>query len=178
HREQIHKGAGTAECVCCGGLAYSLSHVAHQTNEQRAASKHAQGDSKMKSSVIEALSLRASGHTTRWHTIHHLKRQTVSEHSAQALNLLLILHENPTVDLIKAVLWHDSAERVVGDLPAPALRGNPRLREEYKSAEACFFSTHDTPYRAFLSLSAEDQAWLRGVDILELYLWCHDEMML
>lgn len=130
--------------------------------------------------VDEILSLRASGYTKRWHTLQHLgQAQTVAEHSAQALSLLLLLHPNPSMDLVKAVLWHDSAERVVGDVPAPVRRKNALLSSVYEQAEEQFF--HDeapTAADALDELDLDDRAWLKAVDVLELLLWCYDQIML
>lgn len=123
-------------------------------------------------------SLRASGHVRRWHTVHHLKEQSVAEHSAQAVSLLLLLHPNPSVDLIKAMLWHDSAERHVGDMPAPVRRDAPELACAYEAAESRFFELHTTVFSAMARLTEEDWRWLKAIDTLELFLYCHDEMFL
>lgn len=130
--------------------------------------------------VQEVLSLRASGHVRRWHTIATLgDTQTVSSHSAQALSLLLLLHPSPSVDLIKAVLWHDSAERVVGDVPAPVRRANAVFSDEYEREESRFFGEQaPTAMRAMLDLSDDDKRWLKAVDTLELLLYCYEQVML
>lgn len=124
----------------------------------------------------EILSLRASGHVKRWHTIRTLTQQTVAEHSGQALTLLLMLHPNPSLDLIKATLWHDSAERVVGDVPAPALRANPTFKREYLRAEE--MAVLDNHPSAMIRLTAEEDLWLKAVDRLEAFLHAHDEIKL
>ena len=127
--------------------------------------------------IDEALSLRASGYVKRWHTIQHVgAAQTIAEHSAQALSLLLILHPDPSPALVKALLWHDSAEREVGDTPAPVLRANPEFAAMYKRLEDEFFTAHPTVAIAMLELSEEDQYWLKAIDRLELVLWCADQI--
>lgn len=128
--------------------------------------------------VEEIQSLRASGHVKRWHVVHNINQQTVAEHSAQAVSLLLLLHPNPSVDLIKAMLWHDCAERHVGDMPAPVRRAAPNLATEYERAEQDFIELHVTPFSAMARLTEEDWRWLKAIDTLELFLYCHDEMML
>lgn len=95
----------------------------------------------MRNRFDETLSLRASGHVRRWHTIRTITQQTVAEHSGQALTLLLQLHPDPSFNLIRALLWHDSAERVVGDVPSPALRADIVYRDAYEHAERVVFVT-------------------------------------
>ncbi len=124
----------------------------------------------------EAMSLRASGHVARWHTLQHVNRQTDAEHSAQALSLLLLLHPDPSVNLIKSLLWHDSAERVCGDMPAPIKRENPELSAHYEAAEMSFFEIHPTVIDAMTKLTEDERLWLKAVDVLELLLYCHDEI--
>lgn len=127
----------------------------------------------------QTLSLRASGHVRRWHTLSHLGQQTVAEHSAQALTILFMLHPAPSVNLIKTVLFHDHAERYVGDVPAPVLYANEEYRAVYDEMEMSFFQ-NEMPfvYDAIADLNDEDRLWAKGVDILELILWCEDQIML
>ena len=124
----------------------------------------------------EILSLRASGHVRRYHTVPHVASQSVAEHCAQALTLLFLLHPSPSVDLIKATLWHDAPERTTGDMPAPIKRDFEQLRDAMDCAERFFIVNHSTLHNAFLNLTEEDLAWLKAVDSLELFLWCHDQM--
>ncbi len=128
--------------------------------------------------ITKILSLRASGHVKRWHTLPHFGEQTDAEHSAQALTLLFLLHPDPSVNLIKAMLWHDFAERYAGDVPAPARRENPTFALEYEKAENKFFAEHGLMTEVFNQLDEDDWHWLKAIDTLELLLWCHDQMLL
>lgn len=124
----------------------------------------------------QALSLRASGLVKRWHTAPMNREQTVAEHSGQALSLLFMLHPDPSVALIKALLWHDSSERVVGDVPAPIRRQRPDFAAVYEDMERIVAATlhPDT----CVNLMHDDRRWLKAIDVLELVLHCQDEIML
>lgn len=121
--------------------------------------------------MYEALiSLRLGGRVDRGHTSPALAAHTVAQHSAQALNILLHLKPDASPCLIRAVLWHDCAERVTGDIPAPAKRAHPTYRAECKRIEERFNSTHTELAIALSGLSDEDVEWLRAVDACELLL--------
>lgn len=128
---------------------------------------------------VEILSLRASGLVSRWHTVPTLHRQNVAEHSGQAVSLLLMLHPKPSLNLIKAMMWHDSAERHCGDVPAPVRKENQALSKEYELSEIGFtHEHHPTAYYAQANLTVEERAWLKAIDVLELILYCQDEVTL
>lgn len=116
--------------------------------------------------------LRRAGHVTRTHTTLHHGSYEVSKHSYGALTLLLILHPDPSVNLIKCVNWHDSAERYLGDMPSPAKRTYEILGAYYEAAEAEMLTKLDVPIAKLTSL---DRQWLSAVDVLELWLWCLDQ---
>jgi 5'-deoxynucleotidase YfbR-like HD superfamily hydrolase len=121
------------------------------------------------STVVQAI--REAGQVTRYHAIPHIKQQNDAEHSWNALNLILLLHPNPSVPLIKAVQWHDVAERWTGDMPSTA-KEDPGVREGMHRIEGEVMS------RLFseeaLMLSRESMQWLHAVDHLEAYLFCRE----
>ena len=119
---------------------------------------------------------RASGHVRRAHTFPHIGEYTVGKHSFDALSLLFLLNPEPSLRLVKAVLWHDLGERVMGDLPAPAKWNNPELAMAYEGAERKALATdHPSAYDAIANLTTEERIWLKTVDLLELLLWCNDQ---
>lgn len=123
-------------------------------------------------------SLRASGNVKRWHTLPIIGQQTVAEHSGQAVSLLLLLHPNPSLRLIKAVMWHDSSERAVGDVPATARRYH-EFYEAYSKAENEFMmNEHPSVYDAIAWLDPVELNWLKAVDLLELIMFCDDQFWL
>lgn len=129
------------------------------------------------SKIIEkVLAAREAGHVCRSHTMPHLGEYTVGKHSYDALSLLFLLYPGgaPRLELAKAVLWHDGGERWVGDMPGPAKWYDPALGEAYERAEAKASEAHGF----WQDITPEERSWLDGVDKLELYLWCHDQLAL
>jgi len=118
--------------------------------------------------------LREAGAVERCHTLPHCGSYTVGQHSFDALSLLLVLHPDPTVDLIKAVLWHDVAERWTGDVPAVAKWDDPELGRLLDQLEARIFAKLGIPHVVLLSKS--DHQWLEAVDKLELWLWAKSQL--
>jgi 5'-deoxynucleotidase YfbR-like HD superfamily hydrolase len=137
-------------------------------------------ESIVKAKTLEILSLRASGHTKRWHTLQIIGEQTVAEHSAQAVSLLFMLYPgDPSTNLTKALLWHDSSERYVGDSPAPARRDNPEFSRSYEAVEHIFMlAAHPFAFHALSLLTDTERAWLKAIDVLELLLFCGDQSLL
>lgn len=122
--------------------------------------------------------LRESGHVRRCHTIPHLGEYTVGKHSYDALSLLLVLHPGPSVNLIKAVLWHDAGERYCGDLPAPAKWASATLREAYETLEAGVVRRMHGLGEIMDSFTEDDKRWLDAVDRIEFMLWCFEQTQL
>jgi 5'-deoxynucleotidase YfbR-like HD superfamily hydrolase len=120
--------------------------------------------------------LRKGGDVKRWHTKPLIGEQTDAQHSFNAVNLLLVLHPNPTITLIKAVLWHDMAEQEVGDVPSPTLWKNGAYGDAYREAENAFLSQKLNLHMA--TLYHEEMSWLAGIDKLECYLFAREQLQL
>ena len=124
--------------------------------------------------VERVLAAREAGNVRRCHTIPHQGEYTVGKHSFDAVSLLLILHPNPSVSLIKALMWHDCAERWTGDIPSPAKRKDEIFHAALDSMELGVIQEWEF-YGGFEGLEGDDYVWLRSVDQLEFWLWCHDQ---
>lgn len=114
---------------------------------------------------------REAGTVRRCHIVPHHGQYNIAQHSYGAVSLLLLLHPKPSLKLIKAVQWHDVAERWLGDVPAPAKWDNTELGEVYERAETELLKR----LGLFPELTELEQAWLKAVDTLELWLWCREE---
>lgn len=133
---------------------------------------------KIEQKFEEIVRVMADGHVTRWHVVPHHGQQTTAEHSARALSLLLMLYPgDPSIALVRAVLWHDCTERVLGDLPATAKRDFRTLQAAYTEAEMIVMMSY-TNIRQKMLVDDIEKAWLKAVDTLELILWAHDQAML
>lgn len=111
--------------------------------------------------------LREGGMVQRCHTLPHHGSYSVAEHSYGVAQLIFTYCSNPSVDLIQAALNHDVAERWTGDIPAPAKWLN------YKMKEGCDLAEQDVEdsYDLAVVLTREERRWLKGADIMELWLW-------
>lgn len=126
--------------------------------------------------VDRVIALREAGKVERCHTLPHYTSYSVAQHSYDALSLLLLLYPGePSVGLIKHVLWHDAPERWLGDIPGPAKGENAGLNGEYLLAEdrliAILVQTNP-------DLRADEQRWVHAVDAIEFYLWAEDQVAL
>lgn len=121
---------------------------------------------------IQVKATREGGETQRAHGTFHHTPYSVASHSYGAVSLLLLLHPNPSLDLVKALQWHDVAERWLGDIPSPAKRDNPGLREVYESVETEYLNALGFNPK----LTREDREWVRALDVLELWLWAREEV--
>lgn len=125
----------------------------------------------MKLQTIQILAAREAGRVHRCHVLPG-PGYDLAQHSYGALSLLLLLHPSPSLGLIKAVLWHDVAERWLGDLPQTAKMDNPELTAVYEAAENRILRK----LAMFPELDAEEQRWLRAVDVVDFLLWCFEEV--
>lgn len=124
-------------------------------------------------SVAERIQfLREAAVVERMHTEPHVGSYTVGLHSYNALNLILVLNPAPSPSLIRAIMWHDAAERLTGDIPAPIKWKRPALKAMLSELEQQI----DAHYGLVQNLSTEDWRWLKAVDGLELWLWCDDQV--
>lgn len=123
--------------------------------------------------------LREGGHVRRCHALlHNDHGYTDGKHSFDAATLLLVLHPDPSINLVKAVLWHDMGERWVGDLPASAKWASPELSGAYNTLEQTVLRDILGLGPLFDSLSDNDKQWLVAVDCLEFWMWCLDQLAL
>lgn len=108
----------------------------------------------------------------RFHVMPTIETQTVGAHTFGVCLLLLELtNGNCSQELMKAALYHDVPEAVVGDIPSPTLRKFPKLKEEYKAAEeiVCI------EYGMQPTLTAEEARLLHLADRLELVLFAVED---
>lgn len=121
--------------------------------------------------LLKVAATREGGAVRRCHAIPHHGLYNIAQHSYGAVSLLLLLHPEPSLNLIKALQWHDVGERWLGDMPGPAKTVNERLGEVYEQVEArMLFQLGLAP-----ALTEEEAHWLKAMDVLELWLWCREE---
>lgn len=115
--------------------------------------------------------IREGGAVRRCHIVPHLGTYTVAEHSWGLAALIAALHPSPSVELLKAALFHDVAERYTGDTPATAKWFSQEVSDALHDMEGMI----EEKYGVAVHLVPEDQRWLKSCDIVELLLWAREQ---
>jgi len=112
--------------------------------------------------------LHQTGQTIRWHINPVLARvtQTTADHSWGVAVIIIKLHPKPSMNLVKAALFHDSGEKKAGDLPYDFKRRFPEISKAHAQAEEVLASEAGVPE---LDLSPLEAQWLKFADRLEAY---------
>jgi len=122
-----------------------------------------------------AKAVREAGVIQRVHTVQSNGSYTNAEHTYHALSLLFVLYPGqPSMNLVKAMLWHDAAERWTGDIPGPMKYSIPELAKLVEEVENACFAEMGIDFE----LTEQEQKWLRAIDKIELWLWSHDQLAL
>jgi 5'-deoxynucleotidase len=111
-----------------------------------------------------------AGGVQRYHANPGMARlgQTNADHQGRCVQLLLALHPDPSVALIRAVALHDLGERWAGDLPAPFKQAQPEIAAAHAEAEQEFAEAawgKEMPD----DLDSADLRWLALIDKLEAW---------
>ena len=106
-----------------------------------------------------------SGKVTRFHTNPEVTKQEVSAHSWGVAVICDHLFPNCSKRLLLACLYHDSAELVTGDIPAPLKWDNADVKKHFDRLEKIVES--DMGIDHILNLSYEDKLRLKMCDMLE-----------
>ena len=118
--------------------------------------------------------MREASSVKRCHAIPTIGHYDIGQHSFGMLCLLFTLNPNPSINLVRAIMAHDFPERFTGDIPAPGkwlgiLNIGATERVEDCIIEFLGFS---------VSLSDIEKSWLKGLDMLEYFLWTEDQIVL
>lgn len=115
----------------------------------------------------------AAGETKRFHTWPVLRTQNIAEHSWQVTMLAYLMYgqDEPGITpvFLMALLAHDAAECVAGDVPSPAKRAMG-IREVYNAFEQEALSKVALDFEQFLS--DEEKRRLKLVDSMSGALYC------
>jgi len=122
-----------------------------------------------------AKAVREGGMIERVHTVPSHGTYSNAEHTYGALSLLFVLYPGtPSMNLVKAMLWHDTAERWTGDVPGPMKYSIPELARLIEEVELACFAEMGIDF----DLTEDEKKWLRAIDKIELWLWSHDQLAL
>lgn len=113
-----------------------------------------------------------AGFVRRWHTHPDLAHTNdpIDGHSGRVARIILMLHPNPSIGLIRQALIHDDGESVTGDVGSTTKRLNPEWSNALADMETTvrveIWGWGDT-----ITLSSEDFLWLKFADKLDAYMW-------
>jgi 5'-deoxynucleotidase YfbR-like HD superfamily hydrolase len=115
-----------------------------------------------------------AGRIKRFHTVATHQTQTVAAHTWGVMMIVLKICPEPSLELIRAVTFHDIAECTTGDIPATAKWDYPSLKREAESIEQTFNVAHGI----YASLTPLEERILKWADMAELVLFCEQEIRL
>lgn len=127
------------------------------------------------SKVERLLMFREAGNVERAHCIPHHRSYTNGKHTYDMLLLLDVLYPGvPRLELVRAILYHDTHERWTGDIPGPV---RTRLPDLYRSKVRAVDKIEERLRLPGVNdLTADETRWLVSLDSLEFLLWCEDQM--
>lgn len=109
-------------------------------------------------------------HNMPWHGDY-----TIGQHSFDMLMIYLALCSSPKMEVVKAISYHDMAERFIGDVPYPMKAANPRFHRALARVERRIEKIHGW----YVDLDdPEDRKWLHATDMLEFFMACIDQQNL
>lgn len=94
--------------------------------------------------------------------------QTNADHVAGSLTLLFMLRPEPSMALVRHVLFHDIGERWAGDLPRDFKRANPEAADQHAETEA-EYARLATGRDINLGLTDEERDMAKLVDMLDAF---------
>lgn len=138
---------------------------------------------RLKGLVEKIKMVREAADVQRLHTKRTIGEYTNGSHTFGMLALLRLLYPDAPSHLIWAIIEHDIPERLVGDIPSPAIRfggfiDRDRLADAERSILDAIFSSTENYFSNIEQSFPEEYKWLKGLDLLELFLFCKDQKRL
>jgi len=117
--------------------------------------------------------IRGGSRTLRFHTHPRIFPETVGHHTDGALGLLFLITEGQaSQNLIWALRFHDTGERIMGDLPSPAKQGlGPAFKQMFDEQEDALCASYGLRFH----LNEEEGFILKMCDNLDGLFSCIDE---
>lgn len=122
--------------------------------------------------------MREAADVQRLHTVRLIGEYSNGQHTFNMLAMLRLLWPEAPKELIWAIVEHDLPERLVGDIPSPAINLGGFIDKqalgvlEFTILDDLFDEQH------FIGLEEELMKWLKGLDLLELLMFCWDQTRL
>jgi 5'-deoxynucleotidase YfbR-like HD superfamily hydrolase len=114
----------------------------------------------------------------RWHAFPIIGEQTTADHSWGVAAIICLITE-PSVKLLKAALFHDTAEWYTGDVPHQSKRDWPSVARAVNLAEEQINGFLTGAYGIQMyGLSEEEENILKWADMCELAFFCKHQIQL
>jgi 5'-deoxynucleotidase YfbR-like HD superfamily hydrolase len=114
-------------------------------------------------------SLRYAGLVKRYHTWPVIREQTVAEHTWHVLRIYDQIFGLPSLNAIRAVIYHDVGEVKTGDAPFPVKRENSDMKAAYDRVEAIHRSKLLDGVDPEDSTTVDEHRYLKICDLLEMW---------
>jgi len=111
-----------------------------------------------------------SGQVTRWHAHPIMCRhfQSVADHTWGMVALLYKMHPNPSTELVKAIIYHDSGELFGGDLQYGFKKSHPEFAAQHEQMSSDLARQAGIPQ---VVVTGNDAEWLEFLDRLESWFF-------
>lgn len=116
--------------------------------------------------------VRNAGRVKRFHTTSVIGEQTVADHTYGVMCIIQELWPDCSKKLLLAAMYHDSAEYLTGDNPAPAKRKYATLHQALSDAEEDIAREYNTT----VVMDEKDERRLKIADITELVLFAREQL--
>jgi len=121
---------------------------------------------------------REANRIERCHMVPHQRPYPVGHHSQDVSGLVILTWmehhgELPRAEVIAAAIFHDTPERLVGDIPSQVKKSGVVSRNVINHHEESVHNAMGTDYE----LTDEEAQWIYWCDVLELLLWAYEETM-
>ena len=138
---------------------------------------------RLKGLVEKIKMVREAADVQRLHTKRTIGEYSNGSHTFGMLALLRLLYPDAPSYLIWAIVEHDIPERFVGDIPSPAIHFGGFVDKDklWEAEESILDSIFEGSGNYFSSIEENDPEayrWLKGLDLLELFLFCKDQKRL
>lgn len=123
---------------------------------------------------------RHAGSVLRYHTWPVLHRQTIGEHCWQVMRIYWQIWGHLPNPVSTYFLWHDVGELVLGDLPFPIKKDNPKLKEECDRIERTAVKRMggESSNSTTCVLTDKELLRIKFCDVLDMYEYGIQEMNL
>ena len=112
----------------------------------------------------------SGGSVRRYHQDGSVHPQSVSDHTWRALIILLHFWPEISRQVLLAMIYHDVAERYIGDIPATVKLNSPEISNTLNDMEVEFTQFLNLPMKR--DLSPTDYHRLKCADYIELCITC------